>query len=328
VDNNKPIISEKLIKQMFPEVQSIYGINSELLSHLEERFQNWSQTQTIGDVFLKLVEYLRIYVGLVNNYNSVVETITKCCDDYPAFKVFLEECQQKPECRMIGLAEHLLTPIQRIPRYVLLLQDLVNHTDSSHCDYENLVNALVEVRKTAEFINQTKKKADSTLRVVSIIEELKGIPDDTNLIAPHRFLVQELDVHELEEIKFSNLNLSSPINPESPTIDSQNINESNEKYQLKNQVLRLYLFNDMLIVARNRSKKKNVDLKFKTKAKIQLVLINPLPDSGDMQNVFVLQVAENKFFVQALSTNLRNEFFANILRYNPLNKLALENQAK
>jgi len=90
----------------------------------------------------------------------------------------------------------------------------------------------------------------------------------------------------------------------------------------------LYLFNDMLIVARNRSKKKNVDLKFKTKAKIQLVLINPLPDSGDMQNVFVLQVAENKFFVQALSTNLRNEFFANILRYNPLNKLALENQAK
>lgn len=140
-------------------------------------------------------------MGLVNGYNLAIETINKQQQDSPSFKAFLEvmiflflfffqfpdpkrvfnflqECRAKPECRMIGIAEHLLTPIQRIPRYVLLLADLLKNTDSEHCDYDNLVRALDEMKKTADFINEMKRKADSRLRVVEILEEVTAIPED------------------------------------------------------------------------------------------------------------------------------------------------------
>ena len=112
IDSGKPLVNEKNLKAMFPEVQgfsflssffffweiivtikltsAILAVNLELLSNLETRFQSWSPTQQIGDIFLKLAEYLRIYVGLVNGYSTALELINKNQVDNPAFKHFLE----------------------------------------------------------------------------------------------------------------------------------------------------------------------------------------------------------------------------------------------
>ena len=39
---------------------------------------------------------------------------------------------------MIPLLSYLILPVQRIPRYNMLLRDLVKQTEESHPDYENL----------------------------------------------------------------------------------------------------------------------------------------------------------------------------------------------
>ena len=43
-----------------------------------------------------------------------------------------------PECQRLGLEDHLITPIQRIPRYCLLLDTLIKKTRADHVDYEPL----------------------------------------------------------------------------------------------------------------------------------------------------------------------------------------------
>ena len=45
-------------------------------------------------------------------------------------------------------------PVQRIPRYRLLLQELFEHTPHSHPDYPCLKMALDEVSKRADEINE------------------------------------------------------------------------------------------------------------------------------------------------------------------------------
>ena len=57
---------------------------------------------------------------------------------------------------------------------------------------------------------------------------------------------------------------------------------SEGKYQPRNRVLRLYLFNDMLLVATNKSKKKIPDLKFKTHCALILAQLTGLPDEGGL----------------------------------------------
>ncbi len=50
-----------------------------------------------------------------------------------------------PEVANQEINSFLIRPIQRIPRYLLLLRDLVKHTETSHKDYDALAKALQQI---------------------------------------------------------------------------------------------------------------------------------------------------------------------------------------
>jgi hypothetical protein len=58
--------------------------------------------------------------------------------------------------------------VSRIPRYELLLKDLLRHTESTDSEYEALQEALAEIRKAAKRINRAKMFNDSK----AVIQEL------------------------------------------------------------------------------------------------------------------------------------------------------------
>lgn len=59
------------------------------------------------------------------------------------------------------IASYLIVPIQRLPRYVLLLQDLISLTEETHIDYQHLCEALTSTKQVAEYVNEQKKKVCS-----------------------------------------------------------------------------------------------------------------------------------------------------------------------
>ena len=54
-----------------------------------------------------------------------------------------------------------------VPRYILLLSDLVKHTPTDHMDYDNLSIALTQMKESAEFINECKRLVDK----VAVIQQ-------------------------------------------------------------------------------------------------------------------------------------------------------------
>jgi hypothetical protein len=54
------------------------------------------------------------------------------------FAQFLEAALQRPECDGLDVLALLITPVQRILRYKLFLEDLIKCTPESHTDYKNL----------------------------------------------------------------------------------------------------------------------------------------------------------------------------------------------
>lgn len=44
--------------------------------------------------------------------------------------------------RGMNLEDFLVKPVQRLPKYVLLLKDLLKHTDQDHPDCLNIKNSL------------------------------------------------------------------------------------------------------------------------------------------------------------------------------------------
>ncbi len=76
---------------------------------------------------------------------------------------------------------------QRIPRYVLLLEDLVKHSPPGHIDHDNLVNAAKRMKDVAGIlvfylqnftataeINEKKRDAESFTTIVDIYNRLDG----------------------------------------------------------------------------------------------------------------------------------------------------------
>ena len=52
------------------------------------------------------------------------------------------------------LEAYLILPVQRIPRYELLLKDLLKHTSKYHRDYEFLEKSVKEIKQVATFVNE------------------------------------------------------------------------------------------------------------------------------------------------------------------------------
>nr|XP_019012857.1 uncharacterized protein I206_02353 [Kwoniella pini CBS 10737]OCF51638.1 hypothetical protein I206_02353 [Kwoniella pini CBS 10737] len=106
-------------------------------------------------------------------------------------KTFLKRCKENPRHSQINLESYLLLPIQRVPRYKLLLEDLAMSTPPrSDGVRDTLDDALNEIASLASLMNEEKREADSRLRLLSWQQRIsKSGPSP--LVQPHRRLILE-----------------------------------------------------------------------------------------------------------------------------------------
>ena len=90
---------------------------------------------------------------------------------------------------ILGLNSLRLVPVQRIPRYVLLLKDLLQNTEEDHPDKIPLEKALAAFQKIAVEINEKKRDAENRAKVQHYDLLLKGsrslIIDDCPEVQSH-----------------------------------------------------------------------------------------------------------------------------------------------
>lgn len=71
----------------------------------------------------------------------------------------------------------MVTPIQRIPRYLLLLKDLLNHTPANHPDHPKLCIVLPKMEEVANYINNEKSKFDDITTILNLSQVISGYDD-------------------------------------------------------------------------------------------------------------------------------------------------------
>lgn len=68
----------------------------------------------------------------------------------------------------------LIRPIQRIPRYRLLLKDLLKHTEEDHNDFQALSSAYKQVSDVAEYIEEKASEAERIGKLLDVQSRLLG----------------------------------------------------------------------------------------------------------------------------------------------------------
>lgn len=102
---------------LFGQLELIHNINNELLNRLE------ADLDDVANAFLRLAPFFKIYSVYAFDYRNSLMLLQNLTTKNAPFRSFLEQAESRPEVQQ-KLNSLLITPIQRVPRYRLLLQQV------------------------------------------------------------------------------------------------------------------------------------------------------------------------------------------------------------
>ncbi|XP_076549111.1 rho guanine nucleotide exchange factor 17 isoform X2 [Osmia lignaria lignaria] len=191
---NAGLVDSATVDEIFYQIPSILNHHEVFLEELRKRLDTWELKQTIGDVFLDVFTkpvVLETYTLFLDNWKSAKKAIKTTCQAKPAFARFLETMEREHKGKL-GLDQLLIKPVQKIPRYELLIQRLLKHTDTTHPDFELLQAAQKEVHELVVKINCTERESleweqqQTTLKEVqALVEGLAGIVTNDRTFVRH-----------------------------------------------------------------------------------------------------------------------------------------------
>ena len=158
------------IEAIFGNVEMILKMNRGLYDSLFERRSD-PKKFGIGDIFMEFVPFLLLYSTYINNYESSTVRVS----ELKKSKDFVEFLSQTSKRAGHNFASLMITPVQRIPRYVMLLEGVLKNTEQVHPDYSVLSEVLAKIKKVALQINKNKYIDENVLKLQDIAESFTNI---------------------------------------------------------------------------------------------------------------------------------------------------------
>jgi hypothetical protein len=123
---------------------------------LEEACKDDLLDARIGRVFVQHSAFIRMYSAYVNSVDAAMAEMEKWKTHKAkkAWRQLCDDARKNPKHTQLHLQGYLLLPVQRIPRYKMLLEQLLEKTTPTHADYHDLCTGLEEICKRAEEINE------------------------------------------------------------------------------------------------------------------------------------------------------------------------------
>lgn len=261
--NKKLVLEKSTLKDLFSDIEIIYNVNSVLLKMLNEAMRHWGPSTQLGSIFVYIMNFLKVYTNYVSVADTQLSTYDSLLKNNKLFPKFAEAVRNgldvdpsvatdknsspakdsavtpKPEGEtkpMLDIPGYLIMPIQRVPRYFMLLERLLKHTWKEHRDYPDLEKSVNGLQAVAQSLNQKKRDFENIRSVTAFQGSIVGCPP---IAMPTRSLVKQFEV--LDEKKKEDWFLA--------------------------------LFNDSLLTAKSEKKKGAVTHKFKGHYKLVTVEI-------------------------------------------------------
>ncbi|KAL7715964.1 Rho guanine nucleotide exchange factor [Entamoeba marina] len=254
------ILTSDQIKLLFGNVSVIHGFNKELLSNLRENMSVYSQQSLFGKLLLIIIPFLKVYSDYCQIYGKIQELVGYLKPPHPFSLYYKQQMKKAPlHLQRFDILALLITPVQRLPRYRLLLTDLVKHMDKTHPDYADTKKALDEIEKVTAFVNLQSRKQKNMEMIMGLEAKLKGLPQDIELLQHDRQYINSTSLQYYEQyvaIKQKGKVIEELTDEEFKRIQQQQIDSQNPLKKKTNIEIEFFeksitrdllLFNDIII---------------------------------------------------------------------------------
>uniref|UniRef100_A0A8C5KTA3 FYVE, RhoGEF and PH domain containing 2 n=1 Tax=Jaculus jaculus TaxID=51337 RepID=A0A8C5KTA3_JACJA len=180
---------EDVVRLIFSNISSIYRFHADFfLPELQRRLDDWTATPRIGDVIQKLAPFLKMYSEYVKNFQRATELLAAWTDKSAPFQEVIARIQRSEASGSLTLQHHMLEPVQRIPRYELLLKEYVQKLPALAPDRVDAQKALDTIFSAAQHSNAAIAEMERLQGLWEVYQRL-GLEDD--IVDPSNNLLRE-----------------------------------------------------------------------------------------------------------------------------------------
>ncbi len=174
--------------KIFGNIEVLLSLNTKLLEDLKNEMEGECR---LGKVLLKFSPYLKMYSQYVDNYDGAMICMSEELNRNP-LKAFATKIRSDPaNVRKLELQSFLIMPVQRIPRYRMLMEEVLRHTTDADEDKGEIEECLEKIKKVAKDCNASIDQRENTEKLLKIQLELGG---SVNVMQAHRKFIFEGDL--------------------------------------------------------------------------------------------------------------------------------------
>ncbi|KAJ3575572.1 hypothetical protein NP233_g1000 [Leucocoprinus birnbaumii] len=208
LETSKPLLDRASITSVFSNFIDIWNLHRSFYSALAEHLGDnpTSIPPPLSPVLLSHFPYLSLYTPFITSFPSMISTLTDMITPpnqhrpnprYDQdFATFISTQEADPICGKLKLRDWLLTIVQRCPRYLLLLKDLIKYTDEDDPEYVKLNTVIALVNKITASLNTSLQTHAQILSLLALQRSTSGLP--IQLIEPGRIFLKRATLIQVE----------------------------------------------------------------------------------------------------------------------------------
>ncbi|XP_058061697.1 protein vav [Anopheles bellator] len=199
------LLPKEDLRIIFPCINELVEIHRKFLDRLNEACAPGSKLK-LSTTFLEFREPFLIYGEYCSSMTSAVEALREFCKKSSIVEQTVARSQKVHSDGRLQLRDILSVPMQRILKYHLLLDKLVQETVPTHEDFRGLERAKEAMVDVAQYSNEVKRDSEHLIVIQKVKESISdlNLPDGNNLEQYGRLLLDgdlNIKAHEDQKMK-------------------------------------------------------------------------------------------------------------------------------
>ncbi|XP_029393609.1 rho guanine nucleotide exchange factor 11 isoform X9 [Mus pahari] len=159
------------LARLFPNLPELIEIHNSWCEAMKKLREEGPIIRDISDLMLARFdgparEELQQVAAQFCSYQSVaLELIRTKQRKESRFQLFMQEAESHPQCRRLQLRDLIISEMQRLTKYPLLLENIIKHTEGGTSEHEKLCRARDQCREILKFVNEAVKQTENRHRL-------------------------------------------------------------------------------------------------------------------------------------------------------------------
>ncbi|KAH0568927.1 intersectin-1 isoform X2 [Cotesia glomerata] len=155
------------VERIFVNWRDIIACNDNFLRTLRIRRDNSEDgvVRLIGDILCENIPRMSAYVRFCSCQISAAVYLQSLTETSPEFVAVAQACQQDPRTKGMPLSSFLIKPMQRITKYPLIINKILEYTPNEHPDRQYLQEALAKAEEFCIQVNEGVREKENSDRL-------------------------------------------------------------------------------------------------------------------------------------------------------------------